>query len=317
MLNLFRTAPYGIDMGSGSVKVIGLKSKKISLAAFTDIPFGAKHDESLLAGRLRQFFSEINISGRDAVVNLPGAMCFIRTITLPPMPKGELHQAVQWEIKRQIPYSLEDAVYDYVTMETKEGIIVTFASAEKNNVQSYISPIKEAGVNVMAVDVSPLCILRSLPLKGSGNIIILDIGHKNMEINISNNNILRFTRSVELGGENIKDNLLTQGYSGDEAEKIMMGGPVEKIKDILDQFVREIFRSTDYFKVTSKERSFSEVVLTGGVAINYAIINYISHLLDVPVRTPNPFDGLVLKDEALRPLGPRFSVAIGLARRNA
>ena len=40
--------------------------------------------------------------------------------------------------------------------------------------------------------------------------------------------------------------------------------------------------------------------------------DYFSQMLDIPVVVPNPFDNLVMKDESLRPLGPRFSVAIGL-----
>jgi len=59
------------------------------------------------------------------------------------------------------------------------------------------------------------------------------------------------------------------------------------------------------------------VVLTGGVAINHAVRDYFSQMLDIPVVVPNPFDNFIMKDESLRPLGPRFSVAIGLAKRAA
>ena len=69
-----------------------------------DIPSSDWEDESLLIGRLKNFFKEINIAGKDAVVHIPGHLSFIRTINLPPMPKGELKEAVKWEIKRQLPY---------------------------------------------------------------------------------------------------------------------------------------------------------------------------------------------------------------------
>ncbi len=317
MSKLFRPAPLGVDLGSGSVKIIGLKGKKISVAAFMDIPSSEREDETLLINRLHNFFKEVNIIGQEAIVHIPGILSFIRTITLPPMPKGELKEAVKWEIKRQLPYPPEDAVYDYVATVVADGIAVTFASAERKNIQRHIFPFKEAGLSVIAVDVNPLCLMRALPLQGTGNIIVLDIGAKNMEIDIVRSGALRLTRTVEMGGEHIKSQLLSEGFSKEGAEDILMRGPAERIEKILNQFLKEIFRSIDYYKATFKEKIFSEVILTGGVAINPALKDYFSHMFDIPVSVPNPFDNFIMREESLRPLGPRFSVAIGLARRAA
>ncbi|MEK7267580.1 MAG: pilus assembly protein PilM, partial [Nitrospirota bacterium] len=303
MFGLFRPAPLGVDLGTGSVKVIGLNGKKISLAAFMDIPSSDWEDESLLIGRLKTFFKEINIAGKDAVVHIPGHLSFIRTINLPPMPKGELKEAVKWEIKRQLPYPQEEAVYDYIAAPAADGIVVTFASAERKNVQRYISPFKEAGLKVVAVDVNPLCLIRALPLHGSGNIIVLDIGARSMEIDIMRSESVRLTRTVDLGGEQIKNQLVSEGFPEGEIDDIMMDGPAERMKEVLNQFLREIFLSIDYYKATFKEKVFSEVILTGGVAINHAVRDYFSQMLDIPVVVPNPFDNLIMKDESLRPLG--------------
>ncbi|MBI3377673.1 MAG: pilus assembly protein PilM [Nitrospirae bacterium] len=315
MFELFKPAPLGVDLGDGSVKVIGLNGKKISLAAFMDIPFSDWEEEALLINKLKNFFKEINIVGKDTVVNIPGHLSFIRTINLPPMPKGELKEAVKWEIKRQLPYPQEEAVYDYIAAPAADGIVVTFASAERKNVRRYISPFKEAGLKVVAVDVNPLCLIRALPLHGSGNIIVLDIGARSMEIDIMRSESVRLTRTVELGGEQIKNQLISEGFPEGEIDDIMMNGPAERMKEALNQFLREIFLSIDYYKATFKEKVFSEVILTGGVAINHAVRDYFSQMLDIPVSVPNPFDNLIMKDESLRPLGPRFSVAIGLAKR--
>jgi type IV pilus assembly protein PilM len=246
---------------------------------------------------------------------MPGHLSFVRTINLPPMPKGELKEAVKWEIKRQMPYPQEEAVYDYIAAPVADGIVVTFASAERKNVQRYISPFKGAGLKVVAVDVNPLCLIRALPLHGSGNIIVLDIGARSMEIDIMRSESVRLTRTVEMGGEQIKNQLISEGFPEGEIDDIMMNGPAERMKEVLNQFLREIFLSIDYYKATFKEKVFSEVILTGGVAINHAVRDYFSQMLDIPVSVPNPFDNLVMQDESLRPLGPRFSVAIGLAKR--
>ncbi len=315
MAGLFRPVPIGVDLGSSSIKVIGLKGKKITLAAFVDISPSEREDEVLLTNRLYNFFKDIGIQGKEAVVHIPGNISFIRTISLPLMPKSELKEAVKWEIKRQLPYAPEEAVYDYVAKEMQDGIIVTFAAAERNNIQRYIFPFKEAKLNVTAVDINPLCIIRALPIKSAGNTILIDIGAKSMEIDIVKAGALRLTRSVDIGGENIKNQMLNAGLSEEDAENILLEGPVEKMQDILDQLLKEVFRSIDYYKATFKEKTFAEVILTGGVAISHTVKNYFSQMFDVPVSVPNPFDSFSIKDEKLRPLGPRFSVAIGLARR--
>lgn len=315
MSGLFQPAPLGVDLGSGAVKVIGLKGKRINIAAFMDFSSSEREDETLLINRLHNFFKELNIISREAIVHIPGTLSFIRTVNLPPMPKSELKEAVRWEIKRQLPYPPEEAVYDYVAMAVADGIVVTFASAERKNIERHIFPFKEAGVNVVGVDVNSLCLIRALHLLSSGNIILLDIGARNMEIDIIKLGALRLTRTVEMGGEHIKNHLINEGFSEEEAEDTLMGGPVEKMKEILNQFLKEIFRSIDYYKATFKEKIFSEVILTGGVAINNAVRDYFSHMFEMPVVVPNPFNGFIMEDETLRPLGPRFSVAIGLARR--
>ena len=256
MFGLFRPAPLGVDLGTGSVKVIGLNGKKISLAAFMDIPSSDWEEEALLINRLQNFFKEINIDGKDAVVHMPGHLSFVRTINLPPMPKGELKEAVKWEIKRQLPYPQEEAVYDYIAAPVADGIVVTFASAERKNVQRYISPFKEAGLKVVAVDVNPLCLIRALPLHGSGNIIVLDIGARSMEIDIMRSESVRLTRTVDLGGEQIKNQLISEGFPEGAIDDIMMDGPAERMKEVLNQFLREIFLSIDYYKATFKEKVF-------------------------------------------------------------
>ena len=214
MPRFFRAAKLGVDLGSSSVKVISLAGRKVSLAALMDIPKSSLEDKNALTNTLSNFFKDLNIIGKDVVVQIPGILSFVRTLTLPMMPKNELKEAVQWEIKRQLPYSSDDAVYDYIAKETSEGIVTTFASADRKNTQSFIDPLINAGINVTAVDINPLCLMRVFQFQSAGNSILVDIGAKNMEINIIKSGVLRLSRSVNIGRETIKEYLLSQGFNG-------------------------------------------------------------------------------------------------------
>jgi len=314
-MGLFRPAPYGVDLGGGSLKVVRLKGQRVVVAAFIDIPEEIREVETRTINILRDFLKGIGASGKQAVVQLPGGHAFIRTVNFPPMPRGELNEAVAWEVKRQSPYPPEDTIYDYVAVQTEEGLAVTFASAERKAVLRHIFPFKEAGLDVVALDISPLCLLRSLKPKSPGNTIILDIGAVSTEINIAKGSVLRLSRTVDIGGNFIKQHFLGAGASPADAEKSLREGGEEELKAPLDEFLKEIARSMDYYTANFKEKTFAEAVLTGGVSINPAVKSYFSRALGIPVDAPSPFEGYEMADETMRGLGPRFSVALGLARR--
>lgn len=314
-MGLFRPAPYGVDLGGGSLKVVRLKGKRVATAALIDIPEEIREVETRTISILHDFLKGIGASGKQAVVQLPGGQAFIRTVNFPPMPRGELNEAVTWEVKRQSPYPPEDTIYDYVAVQTEEGLAVTFASAERKAVLRHIFPFKEAGVDVIAIDISPLCLLRALKPKSPGNVMLLDIGAVSTEINIAKGGILRLSRTVDMGGDYIKRYFLSAGASPADAEKQVREGGEEELKAPLDEFLREITRSMDYYTANFKEKTFAEVILTGGVSINPAVKNYFTRALGIPLGAPNPFEGQEMADETMRGLGPRFSVALGLAMR--
>lgn len=316
MVGLFRPAPFGVDLGGGSVKVVRLKGRKVILATYMDIPHEVMSDETHLIGTLRDFFKGIAVFGRPAIVQLPGNLVFVRAVSFPPMPQAELKEAVKWEVKRQLPYPIEEAVYDYVATAIEDGISVTFAGGQRKNIQRHLLPLKEAGINVIAIDISPLCLIRALKPSSAGNTVVLDIGAVSTEINILKAGLLRLTRTVDIGGNSIMQSLTSEAVSKEEsAERLLREGTEEELKEPLEEFLKEVLRSMDYYQAHFKERTFAEVILTGGVAINPSVGKFFSRMLDMEVSVPDPFIGLQMTDETMRSFGPRFSVAIGLARR--
>jgi type IV pilus assembly protein PilM len=306
-----------MDIGSSSIKIVRLKAKKVVLAAFMDIPEGGGEDEDHFVRTLSGFVKGLRIEGMSACIQIPAGEAFIRTINFPPMPQAELREALRWEVKRCIPFPMEESVYDYVSVDMPEGIAVTFASAEKKVIEKHIEPIKASGLKIVAVDIGPLCLLRSVRPKTPGNAVILDIGAFYTEISIVKAGVLKITRSIEMGGGFIKKHLQEGGLTKEEAEGVLFGGTEEQLIGALGEFLKETSRSMDYYRVNFKEKNFSEIVLTGGVSINPAVKGCFSGTFNMPVSVPDPFEGFTMEDESIRALGPRFSVSLGLAGRQA
>ncbi len=315
MLGFFRS-PLGIDFGTSSLKVICIKGKTISIAAVVDVE-ERRHDAEGLGRQLEAFFTGLGLRGHKAVVNNPGSHTFIRTVMFPRMPGKELRDALMWEVKRQLPYPLEDAVLDFVTMESGDQIAVTFAASEKRYTEEHIAPLTAAGLDVVAVDVNPLCLLRVISPATAGNTVILDIGDLSTEIHIVKNGVLRITRTVGSAGDSIKRRLMGEGVSPEEADRLVKKASKAQLDAPLSDILLEVFRSIDFYKATFKETGISEIVISGGPAMNPAVKECLAGSFGIPVSVVQPFEGMRLSDENMRPLGPLFSVAVGLARRGA
>jgi type IV pilus assembly protein PilM len=286
-------------------------------AALQEILPAERAEEAALIARMKSFFADAGVAGREAVIAVPGVHAFVRTVSFPVMPDAELREAVRWEIKRQIPYAEDEAVTDFISSQSSEGITVTFAAIEKKIVQKQLSLFREAGLKVIAVDISSLALIRAFSIGDPGSVVVIDIGSVSMEISIIKGGMLRLTRTVEMGTALIVNALIGAGIGHEEAERMLRTSLQEEVKEPLNQLLREVSRSLDYYKANFKEKGFSSVLLTGGIGRNPRVREYMEGVLHIQVSVPDPFAGLGLKDESVRELGPRFSLAAGLARRGA
>jgi type IV pilus assembly protein PilM len=313
---MFFKSPLGVDFGTSSLKIIHVQGKTVKVAAIADLE-EHRHDADALGRKLDAFIMGLGLRGRSAVVNTPGSHTFIRTAMFPRMPVKELKEALMWEVKRQMPYPLEDAVFDYVTTESGNQVAVTFAACEKSYAEGHLAPLRVAGLQVAAVDINPLCIMRTLKTSTAGNVVVVDVGAMSTEIHIIKNGVLRITRTVGTGGDRIRKRLELDGMSEDEAKKQLREGSQEILSAPLSEISLEIFRSIDYYKANFKESTIAEMIITGGPSINPAVKGFFADTFGIPVSVNDPFAGLKLSDEGMRPLGPLFSVAVGLARRSS
>lgn len=315
MLSFFKS-PLGVDFGASSLKVVGIKGKTVSVAAVVDIKEN-RHDSEALGRQMETFFSSLGLRGSQAAVNSPAAHTFVRTVMLPRMPGRELRDALMWEVKRQLPYPVEEAVLDYVTVDSGDQIAVTFAASEKHYIEEHIAPLRAAGLNVVAVDITPLCLLRIIKPLSAGNTVIIDIGDISTEIHIVKNGVLRITRTVGSGSDSMKMQLMAGGASSEEADRLLREGSEAELGGSLSDISLEVFRSIDFYKANFKETGIAEIILTGGPSLNASVREYFSGSFGLPVSVAEPFGGMKLADESMRPLGPIFSIAVGLAKRKA
>jgi len=293
--------------------------------------------QSSVSSELRHLMAGRKIDDKNVVTQMPSKDLTIRSLILPVMPLAELGEAVRWESKRHISYSLDSALVEYLIMgEKKEGAVskydILLVAAEQGAVAEHLAPFRDAGITVTAVDANPLALRNVLRLCKTGdaaNTLVVDLGAGKTEINIFKGSVLRFSRCLDTGGlemtRSVADRL---GIKIEDAEVVKQKVDVSAapgdddagavVRGKVDSMLMEIRRSIEYYKTTFREKGVELTVLTGGVALMQGIKEYFSQELGGPVELDQPFACLSCAQDILDefgPLAPRFSAAVGLALR--
>jgi type IV pilus assembly protein PilM len=347
----------GLDIGKSSIKVVQLASTRNGLvlmyAGLTELDPGSREDregqdrEAPLA--LHDVFRETFLKRQKIAINFSGRSPIVRYLLLPKMPKDELSEAVRWEAKKLIPFPLEDTVLDYLIVgETQERdlkrIEVLLVAAERVAVLNQLDSLKRINLPIAAMDINPLALFNTLKLNYQSdleeNVVFVDIGAGKMDINISKRGVLRFTRNVQTGGDEITRALVQGlGIERDEAEQLKRdkglsgttvqegeAGPAQEqdtrlreiIRTEMDRMILETQRSMDYYRAQFREGSVKKIMLMGGACMMPGFQEYFASYFDANVELDDPFAKIDFDEKAfgnIRLLAPRFSTAVGLALR--
>jgi type IV pilus assembly protein PilM len=112
----------GLDIGSHSIKLVGLKMTSkgpfLTHLGIREIPSGRdKDDANSISEILKSLLVEIGLKTKKVRLVVSGSGVQVKRITIPSIPKGELKEAVRWEIKNYLPYPVETAEIDFHILE--------------------------------------------------------------------------------------------------------------------------------------------------------------------------------------------------------
>jgi type IV pilus assembly protein PilM len=327
----------GIDIGAGSIKAVRIRpGKQPALTAAGMIEFPPGSERGTQSADLRQLLAEKKLGRGNIVTQMPGRDLTIRTLSLPKMPMEELREAVRWEAKRHISYSLDAALVEYLVLgESRNGAVVKYdilmVAAEEGRIREHLAPFDEARLKISAVDANALALRNVLRVRTekSGAALVMDIGAGKTEINIFRDGNLRFSRCLETGGDDITrliaDDMAIDVQAAEELKQktdvlapAEEDGAVSVIAPRLDALLMEVRRSLEYYKTSFRERGVDRALLTGGSALMKGLPDYVSQALGLPAELLDPFGPLAMSNALREEFGStatRFSAAVGLALR--
>lgn len=382
------TSFLGVDVGAGGIKLVELKREKNRAVLFTyGITDGASDvhhlldrpdktatellenakgitdrtqkiqnvsvDESQInryAGLLKAVCKAARVTSKVAVASLPVSAVFHAVVTMPAVKKEDFDHIVKAEVKKLLPYPLDEMVLDFqrLTPRAAAGSSPTDggASAERVLVNAvpralvvfYSEIFKKAGLKLDSLEPESVALSRSLVGRDNASVLLIDIGAERTNFFIIDQKVPMTHHSIELGGHRLNsivekilgvDPGLTEQIKTDVFTELLAGPNAVMTRAVftelfgaaLDPIVKEIDYSLElYLRQTANAQERPErVVLTGGGSFFPYLADIIADTFKIKCFVGDPW-GRVVYQERLRPvlrsIAPRMSVAIGLALRN-
>jgi len=215
----------------------------------------------------------------------------IRNFSLPKLPASEYAQAVNFEARKYIPFSIEDVSTDFKLSPTsKEQTTrnIFLIAATKERIDFHINIFKKAQTDVLGIDIIPFCILRMLLLskKVSENehigVIYIDSDKKSIAIHIMQMGMPFLSRDLTI--------------TSDDKEAF------------LERLTSELRVSLDYQRRQKVGKNVSKIIICGE-DIMTGLDKHIADDTKMVTEVVNILPALKSKE----PLSPSYIIAAGAA----
>lgn len=278
------------------------------------------------------------------LLTVGGPTAAARPVRLPRMPIETLRKTIHYEAGRYLPTATEEHYIGFeVLAEHEEQMEVLIVAAPRDLVQSQLRTLEWARLEPEIVEIAPFALQRAVALVHSDllhsdqPLAIIDLGGTHTQVTVARGSALALTRYIPIGGETLTAALTGYfHYSREEAEQVKRAlnlteliqkpadptenAPLRLLQPILDELVREIRRSLNYYQSQMTEEGNKQVrveqlLMVGGTTLLRGIEEYFASKLNLPTKIVNPlgsppFDLAQLgSDQVAR--GPIFTTVLG------
>src|SRR6266480_3125520 len=341
-----------LDFGAGSLKIAEFEpneSGTLRLKQFglKSLGFEGSQDaarERVILKAIQELFAERPFGSKNIDVCAPGFHVFSKFVKLPPVDASKVTQIIEYEAKSNVPFPLEEVVWDYQILGTTPGgeLEVLLVAIKSDIVEGLFRVTETAGLHLLVADVSPAALCNSFRYN-YGELedctMLLDIGAKTSNLLFFEKGKV-FSRSINLGA-----NAITQDFANeskkkfDVAEKIKidegfvsLGGAYEEpenqdqaaISKIARQFMTrlhiQVNQTMQFYRGQQGGSAPQRLFLSGGASVMPYTAQFFAEKLNVPVEYFNPLRNVQIDPsinlEELARVAHSLGEVVGLGLRN-
>jgi type IV pilus assembly protein PilM len=330
---------WGIDIGQAGLKAIRLEigdaTEQVVATAFDYIAHPkilSQPDaipEELISQALAKFLKQNDIKNDVLAISVPGQSALARFIQLPPVEASKVSEIVKYEARQQIPFALEDVVWDYQTLgkgTEESGFLleaeVGLFAMKRDQVMNQLKPFTNAGIEVELIQIAPLSLYNFLSFDQLGirmgdevvgmdsYTILLDMGADNTTLLVSNGQKI-WIRNVPVGGNHFTRALTKEmKLTFAKAEHLKCNATkspdpravFQALRPVFNDYVSEIQRSIGYFSSVNREAKIAKVVGLGNGFKLAGLQKFLQQNLQYDVERIDSFSAITpdaFKDAAL------------------
>jgi type IV pilus assembly protein PilM len=321
---------WGIDIGQAGLKALRLRyaeaAGQVIAVAFDYIPHAkilsqpdAVPDE-LIQTAISTFLSRNETKGDLIAISVPGQSALTRFIQLPPVESSKIAEIVRYEAKQQIPFALEDVIWDFQTLGggiEESGFMlgaeVGLFAMKKEGIYSALKPYVSNKMEVELVQIAPLALHNFLcydqlglrpgqEVEGEGEyMIVLDMGTDNTTLLVTNGNKI-WIRNVPIGGNHFTRALTKEmKLTFAKAEHLKCNATkapdpravFQALRPVFNDYVSEIQRSIGYFSSVNRDAKITKVVGAGNGFKLAGLQKFLQQNLQYEVERVDNFQALV------------------------
>lgn len=179
----------GLDLGSHSVKAVlletTLRGAQVKTYATAPVPAEGERLQRLEAA-VHALLGQGGLSADVSVVSIPGVSMATHTVSLPFADQKKVEAALSGEVADQLPFDLEEAVYDYQANEVKtgdgKGAQVLVGVVKRDDLSPLLDTLKRSKVDPRVVTHPGLAyqnVLGLLPqVTDEEGVAVVDLGHE-------------------------------------------------------------------------------------------------------------------------------------------
>jgi len=292
---------WGLEIGDKELKAakVGFRNGKLFVEAIDRLEYSSINQEmtageSELTEEAVNVFKKRNLIGESdkMVASISGRMALLRFVSLPPMKKRRLEDAMKYELRKQIPFEPSEIIWDshrFVGGRTGDkGIEVGIFATKKENIYNLLPSLAPIKMNLRAIQTIPVAIYNLIQMSSDleEDVTIVNVGDGSTDFIVIGKSKF-WNRSISISEINI-------------------------------DFVREIQRSMGYYLSRAKDAKPENIFLMGEVFKDDEKIKFIDENFGGRVTLLNLFDKIKISEDADQSvlnektiLG--FEAAVGLA----
>ena len=252
---------------------------------------------------------------------MSGQSGLARFIKLPPVESKKIPDIVKYEARQQIPFSLDDVVWDYQQLtggSEEDGFAlepeVGLFAMKRDQVARALAPLEEAGIEVDLIQLAPLAVYNYVcfdrlrtsksqpydPAKPPASTVVISVGTDTTDLVVTNGYRV-WQRNIPIGGNHFTralskelkltfvkaEHLKRNATQADDPKAVF-----QAMRPVFSDLLAEIQRSLGYFMSLDKAAKVGEVIALGNAMKLPGLQRYLAQNLEQEVKPIEEFNRL-------------------------